>query len=486
MRNDIIQLFENCGMEAPEEYLVEGATAKAPQYKVTSPEEFEMLVSQDPTYDSGKDDGKFIDWIFSLWRNYKTDKKNEEKYRKAVAYKQEHPDAQLPPKPKRLSQDKAEDFQKIRDYLELLSKNLKDLKGDISQFKSISDLATFVNEIRDRNVTVDEKAKDNFKVFREAMADGLEVVYNGPNFIIGVPTTYEASSHFKKPVTEWCTAYPDKYKGYMKDYGGQYYIHLNKHTGELYQAHYESDQFKDRNDREINKEEFISKYPELRDFYDKIWDMNEYEWWFLHNRKPTKEEQFVAVKKDGHAIEYIKSPNEELQLAAVKQNGMAIKHIKNPSEEVQLAAVKQNGWAIAYIKNPSEKVQLAAIKQDRYAIEYIKNPSEKVQLVTIEKDPVLIEYIKNPSEDVQMTAIKLYLPSIQYINNPTYNIQKYVIEKNPSLIRYIDNPIEEIQILALKNSIKNWGNETGTSILKSIKNPTENVKQLARQNGWDG
>lgn len=54
-----------------------------------------MLVSQDPTYDPSVDDGKFIDWIFSLWRNYKTDKKNEEKYERAVAYKHEHPEAHV-------------------------------------------------------------------------------------------------------------------------------------------------------------------------------------------------------------------------------------------------------------------------------------------------------------------------------------------------------------------------------------------------------
>ena len=60
--------------------LVETASSKAPQYKVTSPEEFDMLIAQDPTYDPSVDDGKFIDWIFSLWRNYKTDKKNEENF----------------------------------------------------------------------------------------------------------------------------------------------------------------------------------------------------------------------------------------------------------------------------------------------------------------------------------------------------------------------------------------------------------------------
>ena len=356
MNKDIIQLFENCGLEAPSEYLIEGASAKAPQYKVTSPEEFEMLVSQDPTFDSAKDDGKFIDWIFSLWRNFKTDKKNEEKYERAVVYKQEHPEAQLPPKPEKLSQDKLEDFRKIGDYLKVLNKNMKDLKGNISQFKSIADLASFVREIKEKDISVDDKAKDNFKIFREAMADGLEIVYDGPNIIIGVPTTYEASSHFKEPVTDWCTAYPSRYNSYLKDYGGKFYIHLDKHTGELYQAHYESDQFKDSKDNELYFPIFIAKYPELKEFYDKIWDMKNSGWWPLHNKQPSEKEQVAAIKKDPRCIKHIKNPSEKAQLAAIEKDPECIKYIENPSEKAQITAIDY-GLPIEYIKNPSEKAK---------------------------------------------------------------------------------------------------------------------------------
>lgn len=479
MNKDIIQLFENCGMETPSEYLVEGASAKAPQYKVTTPEEFEMLVSQDPTFDSAKDDGKFIDWIFSLWRNFKTDKKNEEKYNRALAYKQEHPDAQIPPKPEKLSQDKVEDFQKIRDYLEILNKNLKDLKGNISQFKSISDLATFVNEIRDRNVTVDEKAQKNFKIFREAMADGLEVVYNGPNFIIGVPTTYEASSHFKSPITEWCTAYPDMYERYMNRYGGNYYIHLNKHTGKLYQAHYKSNQFKDRNDREINKEKFISKYPELKSFYDKIWDMNNYEWWILHDRKPTNKELDFIISQEPERINYMDS---NLQVYIVHKNGLLLKYLKKPTEVMKLAAVKQDGWAIKYIENPSEELQLAAVNQVGRAIKYIKNPSKEVQLAAFNNNYSVIEYIENPTEDMKHKAVKNDGFLIRFIKNPSEELQLAAVKNNGLIIEYIENPSEKVQLEAIKNIRETFGNDLAIhTIFNNIENPSEKVKQYAQK-----
>ena len=484
MKTYIEQLFENCGMNTPVEYLCETASSKAQQYKVNSPEEFEMLVSQDPTYDSSIDDGKFIDWIFSLWRKYKTDKKNEEKYKKAVAYKQEHPDAQLPPKPEKLSQDKIEDFEKIRDFLLVLKDNLKLIKGDMSQFKSVADLASFVRGIKEKDISVDERAMKNYKVFRKAMNDGLEVVYNGQNFIIGVPTTYEASSHFKDPVTDWCTAYPNMYDRYLQEYGGQYYIHLNKHTGELYQLHYESDQFKDASDYEIDRKKFIRKYPELKDFYDKVLPMNNYEWWILHNRQPTEQEQLEAVKQKGMVIQYIKKPSEEMKLEAVKQDGLAILYIKKPSEEMKLEAVKQNGLAIHFIKNPSEEVQLAAVKQNGRSIDCIntiyvvgfdknnneiysrKNLSEEIKLEAVKQDGRAINFIENQSEKVQLAAVKQDGEAIKYIKNPSEEVQLAAVKEDGFAIEYIKNPSEKVQLTAVK--------QDGEAI-KYIKNPYPSV-----------
>ena len=60
------------------------------------------------------------------------------------------------------------------------------------------------------------------------------------------------------------------YKRYLSVHGGKYYIHLNKNTGELYQLHAESNQFKDASDKEINRDEFAKENPQLKSFYDKI------------------------------------------------------------------------------------------------------------------------------------------------------------------------------------------------------------------------
>ena len=360
------ELLNLAGIELDESeqiLLTEGIAELKRQYPNISDNDYQQLIQMDPTYKGGNEIGKFGRWILDLYNLFVKDRLAEEKYEQAKEYVAQHPEAKMPPAPIQKSIDKIEDFQKLPDLLSKFVKLAKDIKQPINSFKSVSDLASAVRSASEKDISVDEKAQANYEVFREAMTDGLKVVYQDNDWVIGIPETYEASSHFKDPVTNWCTAYPDMYEEYLNEFGGKYYIHLNKHTGELYQLHVESNQFKYASDKEIDRGEFAEENPHLKSFYDKIIPMSYYRFWQLHNKIPTEAEQLAAVEQNGWAIEYIHNPSEEVQLAAVEHAGQAIRYIKNPSEKVQLAAVKQDSTAIRYIKNPNEQVQLAAVKQ---------------------------------------------------------------------------------------------------------------------------
>ena len=406
--------------------LTEGVAELKRQYPNISDNDYQQLIRMDPTYKGGNEIGKFGRWILDLYNLFVKDRLAEEKYEKAKAYVAQHPEAKMPPAPVQKSIDKIEDFQKLPDLLSKFVKLAKDIKQPITNFKSVADLASAIRASEEKDISVDEKAEANYKIFRDAITDGLKVVYQDNDWVIGIPETYESSAHFKKPVTDWCTAYPDMYEEYLNKFGGKYYIHLNKHTGDLYQLHVESNQFKDASDREIDRDEFAKENPQLKVFYDKIIPMEYYKFWPLHSKAPTEAEQLAAVKQDGYAIRYIKNPSEQMQLAAVRQNGLAITDIKNPSEQVKLAAVRENGMAIEYIKNPSEKVQLAAVKQSGYAIQYIDNPSEQVKLAAVAQAGYAIQHIVFPSEEVQLAAVRQNKYAIEYIKNPYPSVIKYV------------------------------------------------------------
>ena len=264
------ELLKLAGIELDESeqiLLTEGIAELKRQYPNISDNDYQQLIRMDPTYKGGNEIGKFGRWILDLYNLFVKDRLAEEKWEEGLRYAKEHPEAQKPVKPVQKSIDKIEDFQKLPDLLSKFLKHSKDIKQPITNFKSVADLASAVRASEEKDVQVDEKAEANYKVFREAMSDGLKVVYQDNDWVIGIPETYESSSHFKEPITNWCTAYPDMYERYMEDYGGKYYIHLNKHTGELYQLHAESNQFKDASDKEINVLKLVSQYPQLKQFY---------------------------------------------------------------------------------------------------------------------------------------------------------------------------------------------------------------------------
>ena len=267
------ELLKLAGIELDEServMLTEGITELKRQYPNISDNDYQQLIRMDPTYGGGNEIGKFGRWILDLYNLFVKDRLAEEKYEKAKAYVAQHPEAKMPPNPVLKSSDRIEDFQKLPDLLNKFLKHSKDIKQPINSFKSVADLASAIRASEEQNIQVDEKAETNYQIFRDAISDGLKVVYQDNDWVIGVPETYESSAHFKEPVTNWCTAYPERYGYYMEENGGKYYIHLNKHTGDLYQMHFESDQFKDASDAEIDKYAFIKTYPNLKRFYTNL------------------------------------------------------------------------------------------------------------------------------------------------------------------------------------------------------------------------
>ena len=267
------ELLKLAGIELDESeqiLLTEGIAELKRQYPNISDNDYQQLIQMDPTYKGGNEIGKFGRWILDLYNLFVKDRLAEEKYEQAKAYVAQHPEAKMPPAPVQKSVDKIEDFQKLPDLLSKFVKLAKDIKQPINSFKSVADLASAVRASEEKDVQVDEKARANYKVFREAMSDGLKVVYQDNDWVIGIPETYESSSHFKEPTTHWCTAYPDMYKKYIEAYGGKYYIFLNKHTGELYQLHAESNQFKNAADQEVNRDKFVEENANLKPFLSKL------------------------------------------------------------------------------------------------------------------------------------------------------------------------------------------------------------------------
>ena len=412
--------------------LFEGKLEVRPNYPKINDDDFDMLINLDPTYNGGNELGKYSKWILNLYNKVVKDKFAYEKW---VEQKKMGNDF---PQPMRKSTDKQEDFKKIPSLLRQFNVLNKKLKTNIDKITSISELYKVVNDAKDKGLSDNAKVQKGIDLFKKSVEKGGEVVFKNGNWVILVPKTLKSSVVFGDD-TNWCTTSPngEMYHHYLKEYGGQYFINLNLQTGDLYQFHFESKQFMNSNDKDVNINDIINDDSVKKFYLDYLYNN-------IKNDKKIKPTLLPII------LEIDNNPSEQVQLEAVKQKGWAIKYIKNPSEQVQMEAVKQDGWAIQYIQNPTEQVQMEAVKQEGWAIQFIKNPSEELQLMAVRKNGDIIQNIKNPSEKVQLMAVKEDYRSIQFIKNPSEELQLMAVRKNVYAIKYIKNPTEKVKEYAEK------------------------------------
>ncbi|MCK5633331.1 hypothetical protein KAH94_06250, partial [bacterium] len=279
-----------------------------------------------------------------------------------------------------------EDIDNVKHYIKLFVKHKKELpKKDINQYKIYQDLQDDVDALTQQQRS-SEKIKE-LTLSKMKKKKEFEVFYKDSSIEVVIPKTEEASCFFGED-TRWCTA-DTTGRNAFEDYNrhGKLYIILPKKNsikGKM-QFHFESDQFMDYRDRNIEFKELdkglLSK---LQDIFKKLAEKNLF-------------------------LPLLKKPSEAIQLAVVKQRPMDIEFIDNPTEKVQLAAVIGNISALSYIKKLSEAVQLYVVKNIMYGIKYLTNPSEKIQLEAIKHSfHVFFKVEKFWDDTVQLVAEDFY------------------------------------------------------------------------------
>jgi len=167
---------------------------------------------------------------------------------------------------------------KIYHYVKKLGKF--DDEKDIGKIKSFVELDDIVIKY-----DIDEDQIDKTKA--ERVRDDVDVVYEDETWVVYIPKTEEASCHYGTN-TSWCTAarggnnYYDYYTkkdssgGYQSDNKGPLYMIMHKEDmqndvkrgpARHVQFHFESNQYKDSNDREIELGKFLNESPALKEFF---------------------------------------------------------------------------------------------------------------------------------------------------------------------------------------------------------------------------
>jgi hypothetical protein len=243
-------------------------------------ETLKKAISLDPTYKGGDELGKYGKWILKLVYN---NLKNIEKKKQWDDLMAMYPDGINPKtntpfvKPEMLPAVIEEDLYKIPELLTKYEQYKKFISTDISKMPDLPTLWRNIQSV-EQNIMAQLSSDDKnipatIKAFKNAMECGLEIVYEDKEWIVGVPTTYESSVCFGH-LTNWCTTSRDSSESYNRYLNGRpewigskYFINLHKPSDELYQWHFESNQFMDASDQPVNIVDIIGDDTKLKEFY---------------------------------------------------------------------------------------------------------------------------------------------------------------------------------------------------------------------------
>ena len=220
-------------------YITEDIEAMKPHYPNIPDEKFQEIIELDPTYKQGSTNaGTYGKWLLNLANKNGGDLPN---------------------------------LGHITDVLKRFDTSKKQLKNkDIMKFRSVQEVDDYLN---DEDNYKEESARQKLRrvqnfVRKTDLIKDADKVFDGNDWVIYVPKTYEASCKLGRGTT-WCTATTQSDNYYnMYNSDGPLYININKHNpDEKYQFHFPSEQFMDKNDEEIDVMEFLQNNEELLDFY---------------------------------------------------------------------------------------------------------------------------------------------------------------------------------------------------------------------------
>tara|TARA_Y100000310_G_scaffold303153_1_gene341214 strand:+ start:1018 stop:2289 length:1272 start_codon:yes stop_codon:yes gene_type:complete len=227
-------------------------------------ETLRLLMLADPTTRPGEgtdiDDGEikkvgaYSQWLIKQWMSL------QQEADKAYAYGSNEWGVKL----EQLQATFLEDLYKTTEDLQKFNRfksQLPQEKRDINRIASTDELYELTKQFSLEQATTTKA---------ERVLQDAEMVYDGPNWEILIPKSRDAACHYGSN-TRWCTAGSSNnyYDHYSKQ--GPLYIITNKkdHT-DKYQFHFESNQFMDKEDRNVSLSPFLNDRPELKEFFKEM------------------------------------------------------------------------------------------------------------------------------------------------------------------------------------------------------------------------
>lgn len=315
--------------------------------KVSIPNDiFIDVVEADPSHNK-----KYVQWILTNFTTMLRNDKIHEAYR---LVKEDLHDAR----------EYLTVFEKVKTtkrFKEVSLKNerIKDVKNplDINQYYSLELLYDAVDPFIERDSSEILKTMEHMVTLKEAV-----IPFRDRKFLVYIPKTLSSSVIFRN-FASWCTARPENsnfsgYRNRKTPNGKQSELYivvpaefLEGKSDEVYQFHFESNQFHDKSNRSINLEDFLNKDLNLRKYfvdilvdkisgYTNIADLSSSTYMNTVNELGLGDQLFKLMKEDLITLNYVytdKSAENKGLSSSYTKSKLRFKSIKDVSRFSQLS-----------------------------------------------------------------------------------------------------------------------------------------------------
>jgi len=264
---------------------------------------------------------------------------------------------------------KQEDISKATEYLTYAYKYHVPL--DINKINTLSDIYNSVKKY----MNID--SKDLGVIMNSLSSDDYQTLYDGNQWLILQPLNEKAACYLGVN-TQWCTTYgpysleksyqdrDNMFNRYNQQ--GRLYIMINKKdNNEKYQFHFESKQFMDSTDRQINAGKVLGKNPEIRNFFFTSFvkePTKEQLEWELKNIDLLSQDDALSVITRLTTTKGIKNP---LANSILTKDRERI-NILIQDEELKNSVDVKGNWIIFYFRKLSDELSSisSTLQQMRY------------------------------------------------------------------------------------------------------------------------
>lgn len=302
-----------------------------------------------------------------------------------------------------------EDIYKIPDTLKLFSKNKEKLPIDQRNINSFTNIGSLYGVVLKYDSPDEISASEKEKLVK---LEGAEQVYDSPEWKIIIPKTEAAACLYGKN-TKWCTASEghSQFNYYNKQ--GPLYILIDKRIKDdrnkmkKLQFHFESNQFMDSTDVQINITHFFKSNIEIMKFFESAKKID----------ATFKIEHMLVSKKEGLAL--LKSNKDRIQL--IKKKGYKFFedfYIEIGAKDEFKNVILDNEF-IKFIFDDGKFIDLMG--------SYVRLGMQEEGLVTIQSLPWINEWILSKGKEPKI--IESFIISIVSLGNVGKNWAKQLIQR---------------------------------------------------------